>query len=257
MKATDVLAALLRRNRSALDRLVSERASDQARSELEQVESEVYEWLRAHRGELQAEAYLSATPSVMRPVGYPSQYGGLYGRATGRLAHLQREAAAIGQALGGADRALGHVAVGDDSVVIGDVRGSVGHRSVVIGATDARGNTILNTPMAVGHGAEAGPGGIAIGVRARSGGLPPVEGIDFIEELQVVRGIVGHANMPFENALIDAVQRIARSSEEITTIAQELWARHTLEDCKTALSKIGSAGLKLSPYVELIVKHLK
>jgi len=61
------------------------------------------------------------------------------------------------------------VIVGNDCVVIGDVSGYVGDGSVVIGATDARGNTIINTPMAVGKGARAAPGSIAIGAYASAG----------------------------------------------------------------------------------------
>jgi hypothetical protein len=56
--------------------------------------------------------------------------------------------------------------VGKDSVVFGNVTGNVGDRSVVIGATDSNGNTILNTQMAIGFEAFAGPGCIAIGTRA-------------------------------------------------------------------------------------------
>jgi hypothetical protein len=59
--------------------------------------------------------------------------------------------------------------VGVDSVVIGRVSGNVGDGSVVIGATDDRGNVILNQPMAVGRNAHAGPGSIAIGVNASAG----------------------------------------------------------------------------------------
>jgi hypothetical protein len=56
--------------------------------------------------------------------------------------------------------------VGKDSVVIGNVIGNVGDRSIVIGATDSSGNIILNIPMAVGYKAYAGPGSIAIGAYA-------------------------------------------------------------------------------------------
>jgi hypothetical protein len=56
--------------------------------------------------------------------------------------------------------------VGKNSVVIGNVRGSVGDNSVVIGATDSRGNTIINTPMIVGSGAQGGPTDIVIGADA-------------------------------------------------------------------------------------------
>ena len=61
--------------------------------------------------------------------------------------------------------------VGDDSVVMGNVPPGtkVGKGSVVIGPTDNRGNTILNTPMAVGRDARAGPGSIAIGAGAGAG----------------------------------------------------------------------------------------
>lgn len=61
--------------------------------------------------------------------------------------------------------------VGEDSVVMGNVppNTKVGNGSVVIGPTDNRGNTIINTPMAVGRGAKAGPGSIAIGAGAGAG----------------------------------------------------------------------------------------
>jgi hypothetical protein len=61
--------------------------------------------------------------------------------------------------------------IGKDAVVIGNVPShtEVGDGSVIIGATDERGNTILNQPMAVGRGAQAGPGSIAIGAFAGAG----------------------------------------------------------------------------------------
>ena len=61
------------------------------------------------------------------------------------------------------------IKTGKDSVVIGNVSGDVGDGSVVIGPTDDRGNTIINQPMAVGRGAKAGPGSIAIGAGACAG----------------------------------------------------------------------------------------
>ncbi|MGD1153157.1 MAG: hypothetical protein ABR911_09835 [Syntrophales bacterium] len=59
--------------------------------------------------------------------------------------------------------------VGKDAVVYGDVSGDIGDGSVVIGPTDSRGNVILNRTMAVGRGAYAGPGSIAIGAGAGAG----------------------------------------------------------------------------------------
>ena len=67
--------------------------------------------------------------------------------------------------------------VGKDSVVIGNVSGNIGDGSVVIGATDSRGNVILNQPMAIGRNAHAGPGSIAIGACAGAGSeLPSILG---------------------------------------------------------------------------------
>ncbi|OGI64795.1 MAG: hypothetical protein A2W18_00655 [Candidatus Muproteobacteria bacterium RBG_16_60_9] len=64
--------------------------------------------------------------------------------------------------------------VGKDSVVTGNVApdSTVGDRSVVVGPTDSRGNTIHNKPMAVGYGAKAGPDSIAIGAHANAGTQP-------------------------------------------------------------------------------------
>ena len=61
--------------------------------------------------------------------------------------------------------------IGNDSVVMGNVPQNleVGEGSVVIGPTDANGNTILNRPMAIGRNAQAGPTSIAIGAGANAG----------------------------------------------------------------------------------------
>lgn len=61
--------------------------------------------------------------------------------------------------------------VGKHSVVMGNVRSDaeIGEGCVVIGATDANGNTILNTPMAVGYSARASENSIAIGAFAEAG----------------------------------------------------------------------------------------
>jgi hypothetical protein len=59
--------------------------------------------------------------------------------------------------------------VGNESVVMGNVQHNVGDRSVVIGATDQFGNTILNTPMSIGYKANGGKNGIAIGAYAGNG----------------------------------------------------------------------------------------
>ena len=62
----------------------------------------------------------------------------------------------------------GKRSVGSGSVVVGAVSGDVGDHSVVVGATDAYGNTILIKPMAIGNNACNGSGGIAIGNNAKA-----------------------------------------------------------------------------------------
>ena len=61
--------------------------------------------------------------------------------------------------------------IAKDAVVIGNVPSdaTVGEGSVVIGATDTKGNVILNTSMAIGRAAEAASGSIAIGAYATAG----------------------------------------------------------------------------------------
>ncbi|WP_310462950.1 hypothetical protein [Sphaerotilus sp.] len=97
---------------------------------------------------------------------------------------------------------------GKYSVVIGNVppTSNIGEGSVVIGATDSNGNTILNTHMAVGYGAKAGPGSIAIGAFAGSG-LPE---FSFPPQLQpemedIIQLVVRSENQ----ALVDALANVA------------------------------------------------
>lgn len=83
--------------------------------------------------------------------------------------------------------------VGRDAVVMGnDVTGNVGDGSVVIGATDDRGNTILNTSMAVGRGATAGPDSIAIGAGAHAGssGENRRSWVDVLKNFEVIAGLI-------------------------------------------------------------------
>ena len=65
------------------------------------------------------------------------------------------------------------IAVGKDSVVVGNIPdgSKIGDSSVVVGPTDANGNTILNKGgMAIGKGAKADATSIAIGENANAGG---------------------------------------------------------------------------------------
>jgi hypothetical protein len=64
------------------------------------------------------------------------------------------------------------LSVGDESVVMGNVKGTIGNRSTVVGPTDGRGNTIVRPPpggLAIGADAQAGPNSVSIGAGAGAG----------------------------------------------------------------------------------------
>ena len=86
--------------------------------------------------------------------------------------------------------------IGKDSVVIGNVPSNiqVGDGSVVIGPTDSRGNTIINQPMAVGRGAQAGLGSIAIGAFAGAGTVQQQSRVELQASLQQFAEIVAAQN---------------------------------------------------------------
>jgi hypothetical protein len=107
--------------------------------------------------------------------------------------------------------------VGKDSVVIGDVSGNVGNGSVVVGPTDSRGNTIINTPMAVGRGAYAGPGSIAIGAGAGAGSAA-VLALNEIGNL-----IQGSGDRELIGQFIDLVGAL-NSDKKDKSLIQRLWA---------------------------------
>jgi hypothetical protein len=75
-----------------------------------------------------------------------------------------------------------HPKVGKDSVVYGHVQHrNVGDRSVVIGPTDNRGNTILRPApggTAIGAGAKAGPYSLSVGAGAGAGAKPALSNDD-------------------------------------------------------------------------------
>ncbi|TKS62905.1 MAG: hypothetical protein EWM73_02007 [Nitrospira sp.] len=84
----DALGARIKRGRMAVDRLVAERASEEARTEVLGAQKEINDWLREHLGTVHAEAFMSAEPWKQVPANYPSRYGGIYQEFRGRLTHL-------------------------------------------------------------------------------------------------------------------------------------------------------------------------
>lgn len=80
--------------------------------------------------------------------------------------------------------------VGRDSVVIGQVAAgaTIGDRSVVVGATDLNGNTIIREG-AFGYGAKASPGSVAIGAHAHATSSANCD----IEALNALVGALGLA----------------------------------------------------------------
>lgn len=122
--------------------------------------------------------------------------------------------------------------VGKDSVVIGNVSGNVGDGSVIIGATDANGNTIINNDtLAIGRGAFAGPGSIAIGAGANAGS-------EIAIALNQLNTIIQNTNDP---KLIQSFTSFCSCLDNPTTdksILKKLW-----EGIKTAASLDGAISL--------------
>ena len=114
---------------------------------------------------------------------------------------------------------------GKHSVVIGNVptNSNIGEGSVVVGATDARGNTILNQPMAVGFGAKAGPNSIAIGAFA-SAGIPNLPFPDVLknEMAELIRFALQQQNQE----LLAAIQQFSeelKPEKPTTSLVFKAW----------------------------------
>jgi len=112
---------------------------------------------------------------------------------------------------------MGTIKTGKDTVVIGNVNGEVGDGSVAIGATDERGNTIINQPMAVGRGASAGPNSIAIGAGASAG----TDLFHLIDALKIIPEIQSDKTLL---STIDALRtELKKPNPEQSTI-KSLWS---------------------------------
>ena len=138
--------------------------------------------------------------------------------------------------------------VGKDSVVIGNIPSDshVGDGSVVIGATDSRGNTIINQPMAVGRGAQAGPGSIAIGAFAGAGVAQQQSLVDLQNALQQFAEFVVAQNnkalvQEFEK-LKSALQDPTPNQSAVLTAWEGVKALATMDGAHNLLAKI-TAGL--------------
>jgi hypothetical protein len=142
--------------------------------------------------------------------------------------------------------------IGNESVVMGKVSESmnVGDRSVVIGATDSRGNTIINTPMAVGYGAKAGPGCIAIGAYASAGS----HGIEFPDEVkQAMSGLVESALQRQNVELISALKVLAN---ELNQPQKQTSAIHKAWDGVQALATLDGVTNLVSSGAEALLTYL-
>ncbi|MFH1545901.1 MAG: hypothetical protein ABIE14_00805 [Patescibacteria group bacterium] len=125
--------------------------------------------------------------------------------------------------------------VGDESVVIGDVKGNVGNRSVAIGAMDANGNVNLNQAQstAVGYGAKAGPNSISIGAYAGAGSdlfllLDQLKSVD----TNTTEGIT---------ALISELKSPNRDAGKINKLWESVKAAVTVGSTVDLIAKIGLA----------------
>lgn len=126
---------------------------------------------------------------------------------------------------------------GKDTVVIGDVSGNVGDGSVVIGPTDANGNVNLNQPMAVGRGAHAGPGSIAIGAGANAGS-------EIACVLVEIRKIIEQSNdvelIKASNSLVDLLKDPKQNKPKINQLWDTIKASSVLAGAIDLVDKFTS-----------------
>lgn len=134
--------------------------------------------------------------------------------------------------------------VGEESVVIGNVRGNVGNHSVIVGATDSHGNTILNQPMAVGYNAKAGPGSIAIGAYAGAGS----DGFLLLNELKEIIKQNGDEKT-LEN-IINLIGELKKPNIDKTKVSQ-LW--ENIKSVTTITNAIASI-TQISLFIAQIIK---
>lgn len=125
--------------------------------------------------------------------------------------------------------------VGDESVVIGDVKGNVGNRSVAIGAMDENGNGILNQSQstAIGYSAKAGPNSISIGAYAGAGS-------DLFLLLDQLKSVDSNAT----EKIIELISELRSPSKDVNKI-NKLWesikAAVTVGSAVDLITKIGHA----------------
>jgi hypothetical protein len=115
-----------------------------------------------------------------------------------------------------------NIKTGKDSVVIGNnINGEIGEGSVVIGATDSQGNTIINQPMAVGRGAKAGPNSIAIGAYASAGSNI----LHLIDQLKSMPEIQGNEEIRLKvDEFCLELQKSNPQQENIYSLWESLWS---------------------------------
>jgi hypothetical protein len=139
------------------------------------------------------------------------------------------------------------VKTGKDSVVIGNIglNAEIGEGSVVIGATDAFGNTIINQPMAIGRGAVAGPGSIAIGAGARAG--VSVDGSRDLEHLAAVIARQNNEELKQQFAVLtDLLNQPKPDRSAVLKTWEAIKAANTLQAFHGLLAKISGALVSLT-----------
>jgi hypothetical protein len=123
--------------------------------------------------------------------------------------------------------------VGKNSVVMGHVPPNleVGEGCVIIGATDERGNTIIDKPMAVGHGAQAGLGSIAIGAFSGAGILPQ----NIIGEIEEIQKLL--KSLEQTNPTATETEKVAYVNDETTPSFKRRVARALQASGETAIDE--------------------
>lgn len=127
-------------------------------------------------------------------------------------------------------------------MVMGNVPANleVGEGCVVIGATDERGNTIINQPMAIGRNAQAGPNSIAIGAGANAGG-----GINLVAALHELSALAQESNNQHALMELNSILVELNKSQPDKSLILKAWegvkALGAIDGAHTILAKVSVA----------------
>ncbi len=129
--------------------------------------------------------------------------------------------------------------IAKDAIVIGNVPDNVevGEGGIRIGATDARGNTILNTPMTIGRNAQGGPNSVVIGAGANGGSTVNLAEVLY-QLAEIARANNQHELLNNINATIVESQKLQPNKSRLETSWDAIKAASTIDGVFSLVERI-------------------